>query len=611
MTSLNYVRIMEFKKDYMNIDNIINNEILLNNLENSILMYELLDNSVNETNNTYQESIKTTLLKVDKNSKEIDAVINDLRYNHKNLINEKIYMQISELETLKTGLNDDIRKITSSNKSGLQALSEAQNKLDKMKSMNREVYTAIKTNFEKMLFRLSIIVLINFLITIAACIFLIFYLRKSVFNPLDKIADNFKTIAEYYFGRDFKVKTKDEIGRLMNNFNKLRSKLTAVEELSQKINMQHSFEDVFDYLFNNFKPFIPYDRIGIAVLDETGDKIYALSAKSNYPIKLGNRYSMPLEKTSLKKVIRTQEPRIINDLEQYLSQKPYSESTKLIVDEGMRSSITLPLIVKDDCVGVIFFSSTNKNTYTKSHVSFLKYIAQHIAISFDKGFLQEELIISTINGFAKLVEAKDNETGLHLERMRSYASLIVEKLGETLQYKRIINNKFKREIYNFSPVHDIGKVGIPDKILLKTDKLTDEEFKIMKTHTLIGANILTNMERELKREDRAFYKTGIEIAKYHHERYDGNGYPEGLKGEEIPLSARIVAIADVFDALTSERPYKKAFSPEESFDIIKAEAGKHFDPFIVETFIQSKDEVVKIYERFKRIEKKQSDVVAT
>jgi len=462
----------------------------------------------------------------------------------------------------------------------------------------------IQQEIDNYISQLKIQFIFLLLIIIAGYILLMIYLRKEIFKPIEYISYSFKRITKYYFGDDFKVKSKNEIGNLMDNFNKLREKMNAVEKLSQQINIQDSFEDVFDYLFDNFKPFIPYDRIGIAVLNNDKNRIYALKARSNYPIKLDDKYSEPLEKTSLKKIIETAEPRIINDLESYLLQKPNSDSTRLILDEGMKSNITLPLIVKGDCIGVIFFSSVSKNTYTKSHVSFLKYVAQHVAISFDKGFLQQELIVSTINGFAKLVESKDNETGLHLERMRSYAYFLAEKLSLTNEYKNIIDNKFKREIYNFSPLHDIGKVGIPDKILLKNDKLTKDEFEIMKSHTIIGANILFDMEKRLSKKGRHFYKTGIEIAKYHHEKYDGTGYPEGLKSDGIPLSARIVAIADVFDALTSERPYKKAFSLEKSFEIIESEAGKHFDPLIVDIFLKNSSEVIGIYNYYRNIENK-------
>ncbi len=444
---------------------------------------------------------------------------------------------------------------------------------------------------------------IIFLILAVHIVFFL-YLKKSILNSLQFIAKSFEQMTKQYTNEDFANNRNDEIGYLKESFNKLRNKMLAVEKLAEKINVLDNFEDVFDYLFDNFHPFIPYERIGIAVLNKKRTNIFALKAQSKYPIILGNKYSAILKDTTLNKIIKTGEPRIINDLEEYLEKKPSSDSTRLIVEEGMKSSITLPLKLDDDCVGVIFFSSNKKNTYNTNHLNFLKSIAQTMAISFEKNFVQQDLVVSTINGLAKLVESKDNETGLHIDRMRNYAYLIATKLGTKERYEKIIDNNFVEAIYNFSPLHDIGKVGIPDNILLKPDKLSNEEFDVMKTHTMIGAEILADMENEIKIRRKSFYDIGIQIVKYHHEKYDGTGYPEGLSGENIPLSARIVAIADVFDALTSERPYKEAFSFNKAVNILKSESGTHFDPYIIDVFLESKNEIKDIYTTFKELEDK-------
>ncbi len=138
-------------------------------------------------------------------------------------------------------------------------------------------------------------------------------------------------------------------------------------------------------------------------------------------------------------------------------------------------------------------------------------------------------------------------------------------------------------------------MGIADSILLKPERLTEEEFEIMKTHTLIGAQVLEELRQSLKDSWKSFFLTGVEIALFHHEKYNGKGYPYGLKGDAIPLSARIVTVADVFDALTSKRPYKPAFSLRQSFAIIKQQRGESFDPDVVDAFFDCKDEILRIY----------------
>jgi putative two-component system response regulator len=180
-------------------------------------------------------------------------------------------------------------------------------------------------------------------------------------------------------------------------------------------------------------------------------------------------------------------------------------------------------------------------------------------------------------------EYRDNETGAHIKRMSHYSAALARKMG--------LAKKTVETILYGAPMHDIGKIGIPDRILLKPGKLDDEEWEIMKQHPIIGANIL-------KGSKIGFVRMGAMIAKTHHEKWDGSGYPLGLKAKQIPLAGRIVALADVFDALTSERPYKKAFSIEKSHQIIEQGRGHHFDPAVVEAFFSIQDEILGLRERY-------------
>ena len=204
--------------------------------------------------------------------------------------------------------------------------------------------------------------------------------------------------------------------------------------------------------------------------------------------------------------------------------------------------------------------------------------------------------MAAIFAMSKLAESRDPETGEHLERMREYCKFIAQKLRNTLKYQTIIDSQFIENIYAASPLHDIGKVGIEDRVLLKPGKLTEEEWVLMRQHPVIGANTLRAVDNQ--HPGNQFIKVGIAIAEFHHEKWDGSGYPYGLKAESIPLEARILALGDVFDALTSQRCYKKAFSPEKTRQIIMESDGSHFDPDIVRIFLENEAEFFRIRKEY-------------
>ena len=183
---------------------------------------------------------------------------------------------------------------------------------------------------------------------------------------------------------------------------------------------------------------------------------------------------------------------------------------------------------------------------------------------------------------ANLADSRDPETGAHLDRIRRFCRVLAGYLAAQGPYTAVIDAAFAEKIWQASPLHDIGKVGIPDAVLLKPGRLSDREFGLMKQHSEIGARALRNVAGHGRGGD--FLGMAVEIAQSHHERWDGTGYPAGLAGEEIPLSARITAVADVFDALTSVRVYKDAFSLEVARSMILEERGTHFDPAVVDAF---------------------------
>lgn len=184
---------------------------------------------------------------------------------------------------------------------------------------------------------------------------------------------------------------------------------------------------------------------------------------------------------------------------------------------------------------------------------------------------------------ARLAESRDSDTGLHLERMPEYSRILAAAATEG-EYSHLVDEEFIEWVHKSSPLHDIGKVGIPDNILQKPGPLTDEERTIMRTHTTIGGDTLGSVLKRFR--GPSFLSMAMEICYSHHERWDGQGYPRGLRGQEIPLPARIVAIADAYDAITSSRPYKKAESHEEAVQRIAVDRGMHFDPALVDSFLR-------------------------
>lgn len=195
----------------------------------------------------------------------------------------------------------------------------------------------------------------------------------------------------------------------------------------------------------------------------------------------------------------------------------------------------------------------------------------------------EQANYEIINRLMAAAEYRDDDTGQHIHRMSHYAHLVSEALG--------LSAAECEAILRASPMHDIGKIGIPDAILLKPGKLSPEEWQVMMTHTTIGGKLLSNSSSDLLRLAET-------IALTHHEKWNGQGYPAGLKGDEIPLSGRIVAVCDVFDALTSERPYKKAWEVDRALEVLRSDSGTHFDPACVQAFLKRLPEILEIKGKF-------------
>ncbi|MCQ2408296.1 MAG: HD domain-containing protein [Oscillospiraceae bacterium] len=224
----------------------------------------------------------------------------------------------------------------------------------------------------------------------------------------------------------------------------------------------------------------------------------------------------------------------------------------------------------------------------------MRYVADVQRKNEEISRMQEALILV----LADIVESRDRNTGAHVRKTAAYTDLILKEMRNKGYYADALTDGFISDVVNSAPLHDVGKIQVPDAILNKPGKLSDEEFTIMKTHTTAGQNILSEAIKLVP--NSGYLNEARNLAAYHHEKWDGSGYPTGLAGEDIPLSARVMAVADVFDALVSKRSYKKSFTFEEAMQIIKEGSGKHFDPLIVDAFVSAEDEVQMIEAEFSR-----------
>ncbi len=331
--------------------------------------------------------------------------------------------------------------------------------------------------------------------------------------------------------------------RLFENFT---SSIVIVDEIGQIVNMNSAAESLYDY-----------SRVD--VLGEDYDKYFSIGPGRPSIVEL-----IELTRTNGGKYIEIGVPRTKKNGEQL-----YTYVSYYMVDLSGEGMFALFVLEKD----------------LTTRINLEKQLE-------DSVYQIKETQAAAIMGFAKLTEFRDHCTGEHLDRIKVYTRLLATELKKLPEYSSYITDDYIEDLSMSSILHDIGKVGIEDSILLKAGKLSEDEFEVMKNHSIMGGHALSVIDDDVGH--KSFLTIGKEVASFHHEKWNGKGYPEGLKGRDIPLSARIVALADVYDALISERPYKHAFSHADAVKMIVEERGEHFDPDIVDAFIGCCDEFKKI-----------------
>ncbi len=333
-------------------------------------------------------------------------------------------------------------------------------------------------------------------------------------------------------------------------------------------------------------------RIAVALYDERTDILKTFIHSSDGESPLDHSSAKMSSLPSLQQLALTGGRRTLNDL-QVVAEIGQRHASRLVAC-GYLSSYTMPIISKGQFFGFLFLNSVEKGFFTPLVVHRLRPYAELIAQVVMRELDAVRMMHAAVKVIRQVSTVRDEETGAHLARMARYARLIATKLAD----RHGLDDEFVEYLFQFSPIHDVGKIGVPDSILFKPGKLTPEEFDVMKAHVARGLEIIDLMAVDFGMQSLAHFSILRNIIAYHHEALDGSGYPHRLRGTEIPLEARIAAVADVFDALTSERPYKKAWSNQQACDLLLELAGSKFDPECVAAMLDSQDEIREIQASF-------------
>lgn len=337
-------------------------------------------------------------------------------------------------------------------------------------------------------------------------------------------------------------------------------------------------------------PFI--DRIAAVLYDDKTDllKTFLYSSSDSRPFV---HYQTKLsDSPSLQEIVRLGRPRVVNDLAVF--EQGRGEHTRRIREMGYSSSYTMPMYVRGVLFGFLFFNSREGAPFSDGVLRQLDTVGHLIALTIINDLTSIQTLLATVKSVRDMGHLRDDETGSHQDRMSRYARLIARQLASKHQF----SDEYIESLMSFSVLHDIGKMGVPDLILLKPGRLDEGEFNQMKLHTLKGGKLIDQLVQNFDFGGLPQVAMLRNIAEMHHEAIDGSGYPHGIRGEQIPIEARITAVADVFDALTSRRPYKEAWSNDEAFAMLSSLSGIKLDADCVNAMIGARTEVEHIQRQF-------------
>ncbi len=416
---------------------------------------------------------------------------------------------------------------------------------------------------------------------------ILWVMRRNVLMPLERMVTGFVQVADGDLGLQVAPAGTGEFYRLTSAFNHLSARLLSMFSLMDRVGRGASPAETVDFIAQEFGRHLPVDGVALLVSSPDGGSFTCERASgilADWPGQASLGFI---------RAVRGDQPVVLS---------ADGELADLFPQGQGASAILIPLGSLRDGRAVLVVASRQPDAYPPQHHRFLAGIAAQLDGALARTMVMDGLVVAAVQGLAKLAESRDPETGGHLTRMSLYSMHIAEELSQSADYAPVIGRDYIRALHRFAPMHDIGKVGISDRVLLKPGRLDDDERQEMNRHPQIGADVLKLCEQRMNELDRSVFRIGVEIAESHHEKWDGSGYPHGLRAEQIPLSARIVAVADVFDALTSKRPYKDAWSVEKAVAILQQDAGSHFDPRIVDAFVRClPDRIMPVYDQWRHV----------
>jgi response regulator RpfG family c-di-GMP phosphodiesterase len=337
-------------------------------------------------------------------------------------------------------------------------------------------------------------------------------------------------------------------------------------------------------------PFVA--RIAVALYDPKTNllKTYLHSSGEDDPLP---HYQAGLsEAPSLANILKEGHPRVINNMLTFESGE--HEHTRRIGRQGYAASYTMPIFNNGSLVGFIFFNSHKRDVFTDFVLNQLDVFGHLISLMVVNELTAMRTLVAAVMTTSHFTHVRDPETGSHVDRMSRFARLIARELAP----RHKLDDDYIEHVFMYAPLHDIGKIAIPDRILFKPGRLDAQESEIMRGHSRTGREIIDEVLANFGLDAMQHVNILRNIAEHHHEAMNGRGYPAGLKGGDIPLEARVVAVADVFDALTSRRPYKDAWTNDEAFATLQRLAGETLDAECVEALIQMREEVERIQAQF-------------
>lgn len=365
--------------------------------------------------------------------------------------------------------------------------------------------------------------------------------------------------------------------------------IDILDELGGKMSPSQKLEYIYKQLHSKYD-FI--DRIAVVLYDPPSDILKTYLQYPNVDLPMQFYQAKLAECYSLQQMVARKKPRVVQDMRVF-GQSGHQHSKK-ILEKGFRASYTKPMYIDGNFFGIIFVNSYQPEVFGSRILDVIDPLLHLLSLSISHSLKSVETLYAALRTTQSIAHQRDPETGCHLERMSRYSRLIAQAVAP--QFGR--DDEYVESIFHFSPIHDIGKIAIADDILLKPGRLAPEEFALMQAHAFKGAEMVEMIINNFHTEGLPHVEVLKNISRYHHEALDGSGYPDGLVGDAIPLEARIVSVADIFDALTSRRPYKHAWSIEAAVEELKELSGKTLDPSCVSALVDNLDEVKRIHQMF-------------